>query len=126
MARIAWIEDDHERINSLVRLLERDGHSIETYSSWEEVQENLAAIRSCAAIILDIILPPIKDDPYQGLAVLELLKENGFTTPVVVCSRVQNPVVLERMRELGVKEILRKPIRPTALYDAVNRLLSQD
>lgn len=124
MARIAWIEDDHDRIGSLVRLLKRDGHEILPYSSWQEVKENIETICACDAIILDIILPPTKDDPYLGLSVLEQLREeHGYQGPVVVCSRVKNPVVLHQLEELGVTEILRKPVRPSVLYDAVTKAL---
>lgn len=126
MARIAWIEDDHDRIGSLVKLLEREGHEILPYSSWQEVKEKIETICTCDAIILDIILPPIEDDPYLGLSVLKQLREeHGYQGPVVVCSRVKNPVVLNQLQELGVTEILRKPVRPTVLYDVVTKALEE-
>lgn len=124
MARIAWIEDDHERIDSLVKLLEKDGHEILPFSSWQEVKEQIETICACDAIILDIILPPVEDDPYLGLSVLEQLrKEHGYQKPVVVCSRVKNPIVLHELNELGVTEILRKPVRPSVLYEVVTKAL---
>jgi len=126
MARIAWIEDDHEKISSLVTLLERDGHTILPYSSWQEVKEYIGTIRACDAIILDIILPPVEDDPYLGLSVLEQLREeHGYQGPVVICSRVKNPVVIHQLQELGVADILRKPVRPSVLYDAVTKALKR-
>jgi CheY-like chemotaxis protein len=124
MARIAWIEDDHEKIGALVKLLEKDGHIILPYSTWQEVKENIETVCKCDAIILDIILPPVEDDPYLGLSVLEQLrKKHGYQGPVVVCSRVKNPVVINQLRELGATEILRKPARPSDLYDAVTKAL---
>ena len=126
MACIAWIEDDHERIGALVKLLENDGHTILPYGSWEEFNQHIEDICMCDAIILDIILPPIDDDPYGGLTILEQLRnQRGYTAPVVVCSRVQNPVVLHHLRELSVAAILTKPVRPSALYDAVNKALEE-
>jgi FixJ family two-component response regulator len=119
MVDIAWIEDDHERINSLVRLLEKDGYHIQCYSSWKQVETSLLKILTCDAIILDIILPPIEDNPYMGLSILESLIKEGYSGPIIVCTRVQNLVVLDKMKELGVKTVLRKPIRPTQLYDSV-------
>ena len=126
MARIAWIEDDYKSISSLVRLLEKDGHTILPYSSWQEVKEHIETICACDAIILDIILPPIEDDPYLGLSILALLRhEHGYEAPVVICSRVQNPVVLHELQELGVREILRKPTRPSVLYEVVTKALAE-
>jgi CheY-like chemotaxis protein len=126
MARIAWIEDDHERIRSLVRLLERDGHTILPYSSWQEVKEQIETICACDAIILDIILPPVEDDPYLGLSVLKQLREeHKYQGPIVVCSRVKNPVVLRELDELDVTQILRKPVRPSVLYEVVTEALAE-
>ncbi len=124
MTCIAWIEDDHERIGSLVKLLEKDGYTILPFSSWEKVEEQIETICKCDAIILDIILPPVEEDPYLGLSVLEKLrKEHNYRSPVVVVSRVKNPVVLHHLRELGVTEILHKPVRPSVLYDVVKKAL---
>jgi CheY-like chemotaxis protein len=126
MARIAWIEDDHERISSLVKLLENDGHTILPYGSGQEVKEQIETVCACDTIILDIILPPIDDDPYVGLTVLEQLRnEHEYSRPVIVCSRVQNPVVIHHLRELGVAAILTKPVRPSVLYETVKKALEE-
>jgi CheY-like chemotaxis protein len=126
MARIAWIEDDHEKIGSLVTLLERDGHTILPYASWQEVKQNIEMICQCDAIILDIILPPIEEDPYLGLSILQQLREkHTYQRPVVVCSRVKNPVVLQELEELGITQILRKPTRPSVLYQVVTEALAE-
>ena len=124
MAHIAWIEDDHEEIAYLVKLLEKDGHEILPFASWREAEKQIKEICACNIIILDIILPPIEEDRYWGLSILEQLrKKYNYTAPVIVCSRVQNPVVLHRLRELGVSEILLKPVRPSKLYEAVSKAL---
>ena len=127
MASIAWIEDDHDRIGALVNLLENDGHKIHKYRSYDEFRKDIALVKACDVIIIDLILPPIEDDPYLGLSVLdELRNEHGFTSPVVVCSLVENPVVLTRLRDLGVKSILTKPVRPSVLYSVVTEALQAD
>jgi CheY-like chemotaxis protein len=124
MAQIVWIEDDHERIGSLVKLLQRDGHTIVPFSSWQETSEQIKALSKCDAVILDIILPNGRKDPYFGVSVLERLrKEYAYEKPIIVCSRVKNPVVLSTLNELGVTAILRKPVRPSILYDVVTNAL---
>jgi CheY-like chemotaxis protein len=126
MARIAWIEDDHEKIHSLVTLLDRDGHTILPYESWQEVKQNIQTICQCDAIILDIILPPTEEDPYLGLSVLrQLREEHKYQRPIVVCSRVKNPVVIQELKALDVAQILRKPVRPSELYQAVTEALAE-
>ena len=124
MASIAWIEDDHDRIGALVSLLEDDGHKIHRYRSYDEVCDALTTIKSCDVIILDLILPPTEEDPYLGISVLdELRNDYGFTSPVVVCSLVENPVVLKRLNDLGITSILTKPVRPSVLYNVVTEAL---
>ena len=128
MSKIAWIEDDHPEIPSLVRLLELDGHDIPRYRTSQDVEEHLAEICQCDAIILDIILPPTNDDPYQGLSVLKKLREKcNYSAPVIVCSVVRNPNVLQALNELGVPGswILHKPVRPSVLHDVVTKALSE-
>ena len=124
--KIAWIEDDHPEIPSLVRLLELDGHDILHYRTCQEVEEHLEEICRCDAVILDIILPPATDDLYQGVSVLRKLREEcKYNGPVVVCSVVRNPTVLHALRELGVSDILHKPVRPSRLYDAVTKAIAE-
>jgi len=126
MSKIAWIEDDHPEIPSLVRLLELDGHNILYYRTCREVEEDIDKICGCDAVILDIILPPATDDPYQGVSVLRKLREEcKYDGPVIVCSIVRNPVVLHALHELGVSAILHKPVRPSQLYDAVTEALTE-
>jgi DNA-binding response OmpR family regulator len=126
MSKIAWIEDDHDEIPSLVRLLELDEHNILRYRTCQEVEEDLEEICGCDAVILDIILPPATDDLYQGVSVLRKLREEcKYSGPVVICSVVRNPDVLKAVRELGVSDILHKPVRPSKLYDAMTKALAE-
>jgi DNA-binding NtrC family response regulator len=127
MSKIAWIEDDHRDIPSLVRLLELDGHHILRYRTWRDVEEHLEEICQCDAVILDIILPPATENRYLGVSVLKKLREEcNYNGPVVVCTIVRNPDVLNNLRKLGVSDILHKPVRPSKLYDAVTKVLESD
>ncbi len=127
MAHIIWIEDDYKRIGSMVNLLERDGHTIEPHESWVSAKENIEKICSSDAIILDIILPGENSEPYQGLWILEQLRnEYEYKGPVIICSRIQNPEVLRRLKQLGPTEILPpKPIRPSLLHKVVTEALEK-
>ena len=127
MTKIAWIEDDYEEISSLVRLLELDGVEIPKYRTLRDVEDHIEDVLSCDAIILDIILPPIKeDDPHQGISVLKMLREKySYKKPVVVCSVVRAPGIIAELRKLDVLDdnILSKPIRPSMLAKTVKKAL---
>lgn len=129
MTKIAWIEDDYEAISSLVRLLELDGCEIPVYRNRADVEKSLEEILLCDAIILDIIFPPIvEDDPYQGVSVLRMLKEkHKYDKPVIICSVVRAPGVMDALRRLGIsnENILNKPVRPSVLAATVKKALGQ-
>lgn len=125
MAVIAWVEDDHEKIGALVKLLEKE-HKIFRYRSHEEVDDKIEELLQADVLILDIILPPTDDTPYGGLDVLKTLRERGYQKPIVICSHVKNPTVYQEVGKYGVREeyILRKPVRPSILYDVVTDILA--
>src|SRR5688572_18354617 len=125
MARIAWIEDNYKRIGSLVKLLEKDGHTILPFVSWQEAESQIKTVCACNAIILDVILPPAQENRYWGLSVLEQLRNKyDYKAPIIVCSNVQNPEVLNQLSKLGVAAILLKPARPSMLHEAVTKALA--
>ncbi len=130
MPKIAWIEDDYDEISSLVRLLELDGYEIPRYRTRQDVEKSIEEIVSCDGMILDIILPPIKeDDPHQGISILKMLREKyNYDKPVVVCTVVRAPGVIDKLRKLGVLNgnILHKPVRPSIVAATVKKALGQE
>ena len=130
MPKIAWIEDDYDEISSLVKLLELDGYKIPRYRTRSDVDNSIEEILSCDAIILDIILPPItEDNPHQGISILKMLREKyNYSKPVVVCTVVRAPGVMDELRKLGVfnGNILHKPVRPSVLAMTVKKALGKE
>ena len=125
---IVWIEDDTDIIDPVVTLLERDGHLIMRIRSVGEALENVDLVRDSDLILLDIILPPGNAGGnygrYSGLRLLqELQEQHGIQTPVVVLSVIANPDAHRRLRELGVKDIIGKPVLPSKLKKRVERVL---
>ena len=119
--KIVWIEDDYDEIPAMVRLFELDNHEIKRYRTRSDVKNDREYVCDCDVIILDIILPSIEDEPYQGVWVLrDLRQEWGYDGPVVVCTVVKNPEVMTALEKLGVTCILIKPVRPSVLYNQVN------
>ncbi len=130
MTTVAWIEDDYEEIAALVSLLVADGYEIKRFRTREDVETRMEEVRVCDALLLDIILPPIKDDnPHQGLSILRKLRDEfGYNKPVVVCSVVRAPGIMDELHKLGVakENILHKPVRPSVLTKAVKKALGQE
>lgn len=134
--KIVWIEDNHELLASLIQPLQDDKHEVLIYGSLNDVNTDLDEIASADAIILDIILPTTETLPsingdmlYSGFRVLKkLLSAYNYSGAVIILSSVLNPLVYERFRGLGVPEdrILRKPVRPSKLYEVVTQALAEN
>lgn len=125
---LVWIEDDIDIIDEAVVLLERAGHRILRIRSISEALENVALIRNSDLILLDIILPPGNTNEtysrYSGLELLRKLREDHeIDIPVVVLSVVSNREVHRQLQQLGVGDIVPKPVLPSKLKERVERVL---
>ncbi len=125
MARIAWIDDDYYgEMDILVESLRADGHTVLPFGSMEDIQKGIDVICSCDAVILDIILPKIKEDPFLGMSVLKSLRQSyGYQKPIMIYSGVRDEVMLQKAKEWGATVILKKFVDPVVFRDAVTDAL---
>ena len=126
---IVWIEDDADIIDPVVRPLELAGYLIERIPTAHEALENIDTIQKADLILLDVILAPGNTEKqfsrYSGLDILRELREtHQITTPVVALTVVARDEVRQRLNELGVADIIRKPIRPSLLKERVEFVLN--
>jgi CheY-like chemotaxis protein len=127
---IAWIEDDIDIIYPVVRPLERAGHSIVTFRNVREAIEAVDQLRRVDIILLDMLLPPGKTGhelgDYQGLQLLrDLRKKYKIKTPVIVFTVITPDNLVMQLKELGIADIVRKPVRPSELKERVERALEK-
>jgi len=125
---IAWIKDDVDITAAVMRQVELAGHRIERQRTIGEALANLDPLRTCDLIVLDISVPvgtaPGEYGRYSGVDLLrELRTVHDVHTPVIVLSVLTDDHVLSEVRKLGVSEILRKPVLPSRLKEAVDRAL---
>lgn len=125
---IIWLEDDTNVIDPVVRPLERAGYTIVRFNTVEEALQAIDQIRTADLLLLDMIhLPPATGEDfgrYPGLTVLRQLREtHGVATPVVVFSVVSHTQTHAQLRELGVADIIRKPVLPSELKRRVEQVL---
>lgn len=128
---IVWIEDDVDIIAALVRPLERAGYTFLEYRTANEALNAIDQLRAADLILLDMILQPGTNNHtfgrYPGLDILRALRDvHHIKTPVIALTVVTRDEVLEQLRELGVADIIRKPIRPTELKSRVERILASE
>ena len=126
---IVWIEDDTEIIDPVVRPLERAGYQIVRLRTAQAALSNVAQIQHSELLLLDMILPPgdvdIELSRYPGLDILRELRQTyQISVPVVALTVVTRGEVRQQLHELGVADIIRKPVRPSALKERVEAVLA--
>ncbi len=129
MARkIIWIEDDVDIIGPVVRPLERAGFEILRLRTAKDVFDNVAKLHEADLILLDMLLPDggsgLELGRYTGLDIFkELLENHALKTPVVALTVVAREEVRKNLRDLGVADIIRKPVRPSELKERIEQIL---
>ena len=71
-------------------------------------------------MVLDVMLPGI-----DGFEVLSRLRSQGYRVPVVVCSGLAGEEDRKTATQLGADDYLVKPVSPSAVIEAVEKLLGQ-
>lgn len=127
--KIAWIEDDIGIIEDVIQPLINDGHKFTYLRNTNEVLDKIDFLKTVDLILLDLIFPSgdeVTDfNQYPGVSLLERLKnEFKIETPVIVFTVVTNNQAHKQLRELGVIEIINKPVRPSELRKTVNQVLN--
>jgi len=126
--KIVWIEDDVDIIGPVVRPLERAGFEIVRLRTAKEVFDNVAKLHEADLILLDMLLPDggsgLELGRYTGLDIFkELLQNHALKTPVVALTVVAREEIRKNLRDLGVADIVRKPVRPSELKERIEQVL---
>ena len=121
MAHIALVEDDSTVSNTMVKILERAGHQIDTFANAPE------ALAGCDfaqvdLVITDLIMESRNREMTQGEELIQALRREYPLLPIMV---VTGAVVdrIDELRECGVSSLVRKPFEPKALVEAVAELV---
>ncbi|MFN2442027.1 MAG: response regulator [Thermoanaerobaculia bacterium] len=112
--------DDNPLVLKLARaLLEREGSTVLTASSWIEFNHVLAA-NTPDIILLDVNLPSIK-----GNRLSEVLKSqsNKKEIPIVLISDLPEKSLEEMFPGSGADAWMRKPLTREKLIDIISRLV---
>lgn len=126
--KIVWIEDDVDIIGPVVRPLERAGFEIVRLRTAKEVFDNVEKLHEADLILLDMLLPDggsgLELGRYTGLDIFkELLENHALKTPVVALTVVAREEIRKNLRDLGVADIVRKPVRPSELKERIEQVL---
>jgi CheY-like chemotaxis protein len=122
MARVLAIDDDGAVCATVRAILERAGHQVVT------AQDGRGGLKLLEADQFDLLLIDIFMPEMDGLETIRVLRRSKPALPVIVMSgvmvdRASMPDYLSFGTKLGAIESLRKPFKPAALVEAVDRCL---
>ena len=111
------VMDDHELARQLLTtLLEREGHSVRAYP------DAAPALAQADFGAIDLIITDLHM-PLPGDQAIEILRDRGLTTPIILLSGSLDGQADERLLSLGADWVMSKPFHLDVLLEAVRELL---
>jgi CheY-like chemotaxis protein len=132
MKKILFIDDDFKRVDSHAEMMRVAGYEVNLQESAEGALEGFRTRKEDHdVVILDMMMPrgeftqeETRHGRVTGLVLLEKLREISKDIPVIVLTVVRDPRVMEKAREFGADEYLLKPVFPSALIKAIERVIA--
>lgn len=115
--RLLLIEDDQALQQQLQKQLEAQGYSVDCSEDGEDGLFNASEITYDLAIV-DLGLPKI-----DGLTVVEKLRAQGVTTPIIILTARSNWQEKVKALELGADDYVTKPFQADELLARIKALL---
>jgi two-component system, LuxR family, response regulator FixJ len=112
---IAVVDDDSAVCDSTRFLLETHGLEVLSYDSAAEFLRSSPAI---ACLIVDYQMPGL-----NGLEFVSELRTRGSRVPTIMITATADPAVERRAAELGIKQVLQKPLSNQSLLRALREEL---
>ena len=116
--KVLLVEDDSTNRLLLRKMLERLGLTV------REAEHGKAALAAVAFEEPDIILMDIQMPVMDGFTATELLRQQGFSKPILALSAGVMPEDIERSRNHQLDDHLTKPITLQGLRDGLSRWLA--
>lgn len=114
---ILTIDDDPTVLKAVEEFLNAREYKVVTAQRWTDAIDQLANI-SPDAVLLDLHMPTV-----QGEALLEFIRENYATLPVIIISAGATPAEMSRLGELGANGFIRKPFDTEDLIVILEQVL---
>lgn len=119
------LADDHPLILTGIRsLIAHNQPGCEIVAEAHQVSELLNTLQqhSCDLLITDFSMPG--DERSDGLTMIQQLKRDYPTLPILVLTQIHNAGILQSLLQLGVSGVLLKKAVISELSDAIRQILS--
>jgi CheY-like chemotaxis protein len=114
------VDDSPVMLRYLQTILEVAAYRVETAGDGEAALERLREGGHADVVLLDLEMPGM-----GGLETLQHLTRLRPELPVIICSGVDDPLVMESASSLGAHAYLKKPVQQLYLTAALERCLGR-
>jgi CheY-like chemotaxis protein len=123
--RVLLAEDDFDVRMGIARLLDMYGYEVRAVASGAELLDVLAGwiLDGDAALPADCIVTDVRMPGFDGLHIVEGLREHGYQEPIVVISAFGDEVLKKRLKKLPDVRFLAKPFDPGRLTTVLAELM---
>jgi DNA-binding response OmpR family regulator len=111
MGSILIADDDKTCRDSIQKVLEREGHTVQTAESVDRALETLGANH------FDLVVCDYRMPGKTGIDLLIELRRQESAVPVLMISAFADAVVEAAVKRLGGLDVLKKPIRRQELVE---------
>lgn len=120
MKRILWIDDEILLLRPLIILLQNHGYAVIGVTSGDEGYELLKK-ESFDLVLLDEIMPG-----RDGISTLKLIRELNPAIPVVMVTKSEEEIIIDKAYISGADDFLVKPLIPNQLISTCKRFLEKE
>jgi len=117
MSNILIADDDKTCRDSIKKVLEREGHTVETAENVDKALEALGTTH------FDLLVCDYRMPGKTGIDLLTELRRKESMTPVLMISAYADASVESAVRQLGAMDVLKKPIRRQELIDRTAKVI---
>lgn len=115
--KILVVDDDRDFRRAICAVLRVNGYEV------REESNALAVLKTISEFHPDLVLLDLYMPVGQGVELVRSMKELDIFVPVVVISGRVSVEDFNTLRELGVEDILAKPVNKTMLVEKVKQVL---
>ena len=117
IAKILWVDDEIDSLQSQIMFLENKGYSVDTktngFDAVEFVKDNIVDV-----VLMDETMPGI-----TGLQVLQQIKEVNSTLPVVLITKNEAENLMDEAIGSQISDYLIKPVNPNQVWLSLKKII---
>jgi DNA-binding NtrC family response regulator len=117
MGNILIADDDKTCRDSIQKVLEREGHTVQAADNVDNALEALGTAK------FDLVVCDYRMPGKTGMDLLIELKRRESSVPVLIISACADALVEEAIMKLGALELMKKPIRRQELVNRAARVI---